>query len=102
MAAALSPPRLHLSTRTESPPRLHLLPTARQQQRALETLPDEMETLQAEIAVLEGILTDPELYAKDAERFQQSTEALTGKQSRLAAAEEEWLELELLREELEG
>ena len=72
------------------------------QQRALETLPGEMETLQSEIAVLEGILADPELYAKDAERFQQSTKALTVKQSRLVAAEEEWLELELLKEELEG
>ena len=61
-----------------------------------------METQQSEIAVLEGILADPELYAKDAERFQQSTNALTVKQSRLVAAEEEWLELELLKEELEG
>ena len=61
-----------------------------------------METLQSEIAVLESILANPELYAKDAERFQQGTKALTVKQSRLVAAEEEWLELELLKEELEG
>lgn len=72
------------------------------QQRALETLPAEMETLQMEIALLEGVLADPELYAKDAERFQQSSEALTEKQARLSTAEEEWLELELLKEELEG
>lgn len=72
------------------------------QQRALETLPGEMEKLQAEIATLEGVLADPELYAKDAARFQQSTESLTEKHARLAAAEEEWLELELLREEIES
>ena len=71
------------------------------QQRALETLPGKMEYLQIEIAALEGILADPELYLKDAERFRQNSEALTEKHALLAAAEEEWLELELLREELE-
>ena len=73
------------------------------QQRALETLPGEMETLQAEIAVLEGILADPELYAKGCRTLPTKHRSPhREKQSRLAAAEEEWLELELLREELEG
>lgn len=72
------------------------------QKRALETLPTRMEELQSAIANLEATLSDPKLYAHDPQKFEDATEALTARQSELDAAEEEWLELEVLREEMEN
>ena len=72
------------------------------QQRALETLPGKMEGLQSSITEMETALADPELYAKDPKRFEIVTQSLSSAQADLATAEEEWLELELLREEMEG
>ena len=51
---------------------------------------------------METALADPELYAKDPKRFEIVTQSLSSAQADLATAEEEWLELELLREEMEG
>ena len=72
------------------------------QQRALETLPGKMEELQSSITEMETALADPELYAKDPKRFETVTQSLSSAQADLVTAEEEWLELELLREEIEG
>ena len=72
------------------------------QKHALETLPARMQELQAEIAALERELADPGLYARDADRFATASAALEDAQEALRAAEDEWLELEMLREELEG
>jgi ATP-binding cassette subfamily F protein uup len=69
---------------------------------ALETLPGRIAALQAETARLSGVLADPDLYARDAARFATTTQALTAAQEALAAAEEQWLTLEMLREEIEG
>ena len=69
---------------------------------ALEQLPAQMEKLQADIARFQEILADPDLYRRDAVRFQKATDALTRASGELAAAEERWLELEMLREELEA
>ncbi|GGC29813.1 ATP-binding protein [Siccirubricoccus deserti] len=72
------------------------------QQHALQTLPGRMEALQAEIAQLRTVLAAPGLYTRDRARFERFTAALTEKEAALAAAEEEWLELEMLREEIEA
>ena len=72
------------------------------QQQALKTLPGEIDKLAAEIARLEQSLADPGLYARDPAAFQRASGALQAAQARHTAAEEEWLELELLREEIEG
>jgi len=72
------------------------------QAHRLERLPAEIDRLVAEIARLEAALADPELYVRDPVRFARATEALAGRQAALAAAEEEWLELEALREAAEG
>jgi ABC transport system ATP-binding/permease protein len=45
---------------------------------------------------------DPQLYARDRATFTSATADLAACESRLAAAEEQWLELEILREEIEG
>jgi ATP-binding cassette subfamily F protein uup len=69
---------------------------------ALETLPARIAGLQKDIARLAAVLADPDLYARDPARFRQATAALGTAQAGLAAAEEQWLTLEMLREELEG
>ena len=60
----------------------------------LEALPGEIERLEAEIAKLAELLGDPELYAKSPVKFAKATEALSERQARLSAAEEDWLMLE--------
>ncbi|WP_350335858.1 ABC-F family ATP-binding cassette domain-containing protein [Coralliovum pocilloporae] len=72
------------------------------EKHALETLPDQMESLEADIATLRGKLEDPDLYAKDPVRFEKIAKKLEAKESELATCEEQWLELEMLKEELEG
>jgi len=72
------------------------------QKFALETLPGKIETLATEITVLENKLADPELYAKNPELFAKTAGELEKKREAHAAMEEEWLELEMLREEIEG
>jgi ATP-binding cassette subfamily F protein uup len=69
---------------------------------ALETLPKQMATLQKEIKKLQQRLDDPDLYTRDRAAFSSATEAIAAKQVELAAAEEKWLALEMLREEIEG
>ncbi|HET6235285.1 MAG TPA: ABC-F family ATP-binding cassette domain-containing protein [Acetobacteraceae bacterium] len=69
---------------------------------ALETLPARIAALQAEVARLGSVLADADLYARDPGRFAATTKALAVAQDALAAAEEQWLALEMLREEIEG
>ncbi len=59
----------------------------------LEALPAEIERLEAEIAKLQDLLSDPELFTREPVKFNKATEALVERQKKLAAAEEEWLEL---------
>ena len=72
------------------------------QKFALETLPGQIEALTTEIATLEAKLADPALFAKDPAAFNTIAADLEKKRARHAALEEEWLELEMLREEIEG
>jgi len=69
---------------------------------ALETLPKTIAALQADIGKLAALLGDPELYARDRKRFDATSSALADAQHKLAEAEERWLALEILREEIEG
>jgi len=67
---------------------------------ALETLPGKIAALEADIAKFNRQLGDPNLYAKDPAKFASISQALVEAQAVLAKAEEQWLELEILREEL--
>ncbi len=69
---------------------------------ALEQLPAQMAKLQAEITKQQTKMDDPDLYRRDPAAFQKATDALTRASNDLAAAEERWLELEMLRETLEA
>lgn len=68
---------------------------------ALEKLPEQIAALQAEIKKIEQELSDPALYGRDKERFERLSIALEEKKKSCADKEEEWLELELLREDSE-
>ena len=70
------------------------------EQHALKTLPGRIAMLESTIANLQKSLDDPALFARDPAGFKAAAEELTAAQIALAAAEEEWLKLELLREEL--
>jgi ATP-binding cassette subfamily F protein uup len=69
---------------------------------ALAGLPARMGALGEEAARLQTALADPDLYARDPAGFARATALLEKVTAELAAAEERWLELELLREEVEG
>ena len=71
-------------------------------QHALKTLPGAMEKLNAEIGVLRKWLADPGFFARDPAGFGKRGALLAEKEAALAAAEEEWLRLEMVREEFEG
>ncbi|MGR3464658.1 ABC-F family ATP-binding cassette domain-containing protein [Limimaricola sp.] len=60
----------------------------------LEELPGLIERLTREIAKLEDLLADPELFTREPVKFRKATEAMAERQSALDAAETEWLELE--------
>jgi len=72
------------------------------QKFALESLPKKMEEASAEIGRLEAKLSDPALYAKEPAAYQKLAAALDAERAKLTAMEEEWLELEMLREAIEG
>jgi ABC transport system ATP-binding/permease protein len=72
------------------------------EKHALETLPQEIATLQRRIQELQHKLDDPGLYARDRPAFAEISNALVAAQQELSAAEEKWLDLEILREEIES
>ncbi|WP_417205339.1 ABC-F family ATP-binding cassette domain-containing protein [Antarctobacter sp.] len=59
----------------------------------LEELPEVIDRLTAEIAKLEQFLAEPDLFTKAPLKFRKATDALVERQTALAGAEEEWLEL---------
>jgi ATP-binding cassette subfamily F protein uup len=61
-----------------------------------------MEDAVADIGIIEQRLADPGLYRRDPKAFTDATATLNKARGELAAMEEEWLELEMLREEIEG
>jgi ATP-binding cassette subfamily F protein uup len=72
------------------------------QKFALESLPRKIESVTASISRLENNIADLAYYERDPASFQKTIAALDKERATLAALEEEWLELEMLREEMEG
>ena len=72
------------------------------QQHALKTMPGRMEELAKKIADAQQKLDDPDFYARDPEEFTKVSKAIGALQQEHAQCEDQWLELEMLREELEG
>jgi ATP-binding cassette subfamily F protein uup len=69
------------------------------EKHALETLPKKIETLQAEAAKLNAAVAG-DLYTRDPKLFAKATTRLEEVAREIGEAEERWLELEMLREEI--
>ena len=72
------------------------------QKHALETIPKRIDELRAKQALLQKKIDDPAFYSKDPTGFSRATKDYGDLQEQVDALETEWLELEMLREELEG
>jgi ATP-binding cassette subfamily F protein uup len=72
------------------------------EKHALETLPKAMAALQDKVHKLGLKLADDTLYARDRKAFDAASSEMASAQTELADAEQKWLELEILREEIEG
>ncbi|MDX3927516.1 MAG: ABC-F family ATP-binding cassette domain-containing protein [Shinella sp.] len=72
------------------------------QKFALENLPKQMAGAEADIALREEKMANPLLFSKDPATFNRLASELQQLRDSLSRMEEEWLELEMLREELEG
>ncbi len=72
------------------------------EKHALETLPLRIDELQVTAVRLKAALADADLYARDPARFAKTSEALAKIVADLAKAEEDWLALAILREDIEG
>ncbi len=83
--------------KAERRPRLSL-----PQQQNLKELPRRIETLQRGIAGLQEKLADADLFRRDPGGFAKASTDLATLQAALDTAEEAWLTLTLLKEELEG
>ncbi len=70
------------------------------QQHALKTLPKEIERLEFEINKLQTALAKPGLYDEDPKKFNTWAGELAKREELLAQKETEWLELEMLAEEI--
>ncbi len=69
---------------------------------ALETLPKKMEKLEGDIAKVNKALAEVGLFEKNPKRFNQLVKLLEKSQAELDGVEERWMELEMMREELES
>ncbi len=72
------------------------------EKHALETLPGKIENLEAEIARSNDKLNQSDFFARDPENFQQTADRLARDRAELEDLEHQWLELELLQEELKA
>ena len=70
------------------------------QQRLLEVLPKTIEDLGKEIKQIENELSNPALYTDNPEKFNQLTQRLAQAQNEVSEAEDQWLEIQILQEEL--
>ncbi|MEL7274284.1 MAG: ABC-F family ATP-binding cassette domain-containing protein [Pseudomonadota bacterium] len=68
---------------------------------ALETLPAEIDKLESDIAKVNKALAEPGLFERDGKRFNQLVKLLEKTQGEKDAKEERWMELEMMREEME-
>ena len=68
---------------------------------ALETLPKKIEEARSKINSIKTKLAFPDFYSKDPEGFEGLAKSLSLKETKLSRLEDQWLKLELEREELE-
>ncbi len=64
------------------------------EKKRLETLPGTIARISSEITKLNDLLSDPQLFSREPAKFNKASDMLVERQEALAAAEEEWLDLE--------
>ena len=99
------PPTVAAAAQGEGQPLREAAPVQRlgyKRERALAELPKKIEALQARSRACIRRWPIADLYRRDAMAFAAKTARLGAAQAELEAAETEWLELEILREELNG
>ena len=72
------------------------------QKFALETLPGRIAEAEKKIAEIEAKMADPQLFTRDPDGFSKLAKSLETVRAEHEAMESEWLELEILREEMES
>ena len=72
------------------------------EKHALDNLPAKMEKLKAELHDLELVLADATLFSRNFKLFERTSSRHAAADTELASCEEQWLELEMMREELEA
>jgi ATP-binding cassette subfamily F protein uup len=72
------------------------------EKHALKTLPGEIARLEGQVHAMQETMGDTGLYARDPKAFADTSSKLAAALAELSAAEERWLELEMLREAAEG
>lgn len=102
MQNALQNEPLKAPSAPSAPMRANKAKLSFKQNYALENLPKEIDQLQTEILTLEKEFSDAGLYARDEKRFHQLSKLLDEKRNQVAQKEEQWLELEMIKEELEN
>jgi ABC transport system ATP-binding/permease protein len=99
LAASKQPKRANTPTREPKAAKRRL---SFHEKHALDTLPTTIAALQAKIGALHERLDDPTLYARDRIAFDEASVALAAAKMELDAAEEKWLELEILRHTIDS
>ena len=84
------------TSRTQSKRRLGF-----KERNALNSLPNQIAWMEQLIAALRADLADPDLFRRDPAGFEAKASELESALSNLSQAEDQWLELEALREDLE-
>ncbi len=72
------------------------------QQHLLKTLPQTIEALESKLGQLQQEMNDPALYTKNPDKFAKLSAQITELTAEKDSAEEQWLELEMLKEEMES
>ncbi|NVK32864.1 MAG: ATP-binding cassette domain-containing protein [Rhodobacteraceae bacterium] len=72
------------------------------QQHLLKTLPQTISNIEAKLEKLQLEMNDPQLYAKNPNKFAKLTAEISDLATEKDKAEEQWLELEMLKEEIES
>jgi ATP-binding cassette subfamily F protein uup len=70
------------------------------ERHALDTLPGLIDAIDRDMAKLAAVLAEPDIYARDRARHDKASVTLAQLAEKRAASEDEWLRLEMLREEL--
>jgi ATP-binding cassette subfamily F protein uup len=95
-------PRAALAQTTEATGKPVARKMSFKDQHALKNLPAAMEALHRRIEANQAAMADPALFTRDPARFAALSDALAADGQALQEAEERWLELEMLRVEIEG